>query len=345
MTDAGESGPPTTPDLSVCVPTFERVTMLTRALGSVANQAADAGSRVELIVSDNSPATSRAVAEAVLASWPGPTRYLPNEPSIGPIPNFNQSISAATGRFVLLLHDDDFLLPGSIAAVLDAIDHAGDQRALLFGVAIVDERERRRRQQAFHAVQRLPPASALRRLLTDSSFVRIPAIVIRRDAFDELGLFDETLGEPTDLDLMVRVFARFGVRVEPAVIAAYTVHVQAATTEMFHAETIAVLMSIFERAKATGVMPDAVLVRCQTDWFHHFILGGAYRQLRAGDSRAARRILELFDLPAVAQLGPSRRWRPIRALFGLVVRLPPGFAGGMMKLIGRASPERFLPSF
>lgn len=345
MSDTVDAGPPIQPDLSVCVPTFERVAMLTRALGSVADQAADAGSRVELIVSDNSPAMSRTVAEPILGGWPGPTTYLPNEPSIGPIPNFNQSISAATGRYVLLLHDDDFLLPGAIASVLEAVDRAGDQRALLFGVAIVDERERRRRQQAFQVVQRLAPANALKRLLTDSSFVRIPAIVIRRDAFDELGLFDETLGEPTDLDLMVRVFARYGVRLEPAVIAAYTVHVQAATTEMFHAETIAILMSIFDRARATGALPEGILVRCQTDWFHHFILGGAYRQLRAGDSRAARRILELFDLPAVAELGPSRRWRPIRALFGLVVRLPPRFAGGMMKLVGRASPERFLPSF
>jgi glycosyltransferase involved in cell wall biosynthesis len=318
--------------------------MLKRALGSVADQSADARGRVELIVSDNSPGMSRTVAEQILASWPGPTRYFPNEPSIGPIPNFNQSMAAARGRFVLLLHDDDFLMPGAIAAILQAIDRAEGERALLFGVAIVDERERRRRAQAFRAVRRLSPEAALQRLLTDSSFVRIPAIVIRRDALDEIGLFDASLGEPTDLDLMVRVFARFGVRLEPATIAAYTVHVRAATTEMFHAETIAVLMSIFDRAKETEVLPDSVLVRCQTDWFHHFILGGAYRQLRAGNSRGAARVLELFRLPTVAALGPSRRWRPIRVLFGLIVKLPPRVAGEMMKLVGRASPERFLPS-
>jgi glycosyltransferase involved in cell wall biosynthesis len=305
------------------------------------DQGAPPGHRVELLVSDNSPSVSRDVAEPWLARWPGPMQYLANTPSIGPIPNFNQCLTKSTGQFILLLHDDDYLLPGAIGHVLDAIDRAGDDRVLLFGVDIVDENGRRRRNQSFRSEQLLGPKQALRRLLADSSFVRVPAIVIRRDVFEEVGGFDESIGNPTDFELQVRVFARFPVRCEPATIAAYSVHADASTAEMFHTETIATLLGIFDRARALGVLPESVIRRAQADWFHHFILGGAYRQLRAGNPRRARAILALFDVPEVAALGRSTRWQPVRTLFAAIVRLPPGLAAKLMRTIGRASPERF----
>jgi glycosyltransferase involved in cell wall biosynthesis len=329
-----------TPDLTICVPTYERPALLARALSSVVDQTGLPSERVELLVSDNSPDASRAIAEDHLTRWSGPTCYLPNSPSIGPIPNFNQCLTRASGRFVLMLHDDDYLLPGSIDAILAAIDRAGDERVLLFGVDIVDENGGLRRRQAFRTEQRLGPRRALLRLLSDSSFVRIPAIVIRRDVFDEVGPFDETVGNPTDFELLTRIFARFGVTCETATIAAYSVHVHASTSEMFHADTIETVMTIFNRARALRVLPDDLVAKCEADWFHQFILGGAYRSLRAGDPDRARTILGLLSLPNVAVLGPSKRWRPLRWLFTAIVRLPPWLAARMMRTIGRASPER-----
>jgi GT2 family glycosyltransferase len=334
-----------TPDLSVCVPTFERSGLLARALASVVDQDGPDGHRIELLVSDNSPAVSRSVVEPYLARWTGPTRYLANEPSIGPIPNFNQCLREARGTWILFVHDDDYLLPDAMSSILNAIDTADDDRVLLFGVDVVDERGRRRRRQSFEGVERLGPRRALVRLMSDSSFVRIPSLVIRRDVFDEIGGFDETIGSPTDLDLLTRVFARYGVRCEPRTTAAYSVHVGAATSDMFTADTVATLMTIFRRARDLQVLPEPVLDRCETDFFHHFILGGAYRQLRAGEPRRASEILDLFDLPEVDSLGASTRWRPVRWLFELVVRLPPGVASTAMRAIGRVSPERFMSSW
>jgi len=329
------------PDLSICVPTYERPDLLARALGSVVEQGGILAERVELLVGDNSPSASRAVAEARLAQWAGPTQYIANIPSIGAIPNFNRCLERATGRYVLMLHDDDYLLPRAIEAILDAIDRAGGDRAILFGVDIVDDHGRRRRRQAFRTEERLLPRQALFRLLSDSSFVRIPSIVIRRDTFEAVGTFDESIGNPTDFELLIRVFARYGVWCQTATIAGYSVHAGASTAEMFHAETIHTVVTIFERARMLRVLPEAMIERCQRDWFHQFILGGAYRQLRAGEPRRAGAILDLFDLPQVSALGPSSRWRPIRWLFETIVRLPPGIASTAMRAIGRASPERF----
>ena len=330
-----------TPDLSVCVPTFERPELLARALASVVDQDGPDAHRIELLVSDNSPAVSRSVAESNVERWSGPTRYLANERSIGAIANFNQCLREARGTWILFLHDDDYLLPGAMASILEAIGRPDGDSVLLFGVDVVDDYGRRRRRQSFDVVERLHPRQALVRLMSDSSFVRIPSIVIRRDVFDEVGQFDEALGNPTDFDLLIRVFARYGLRCEPRTIAAYSVRAGAATAEMFNADTIARLMTIFRRARNLKVLPESVMDRCEADWFHQFILGGAYRQLRAGEPRRARTILELFHLPEVRALGVSSRWRPIRWFFEMVVRLPPEIASKAMRVIGGISPERF----
>jgi hypothetical protein len=71
------------------------------------------------------------------------------------------------------------------------------------------------------------------------------------------------------------------------------------------------------------LLDEATLRACRADYFHQFILGGTYRRLVAGDQRGARAVLDMFKLPELADLGPSRRWRPVRWAFDLVVELPP----------------------
>lgn len=335
-----EAGP-ATPLLSVCVPTFGRPELLERALRSVIDGDRAASGRVEVVVSDNSPDLNESFARPLLATWPGPTLYLANRPDVGAIPNFNQCIARASGEFLLLLHDDDFLLPGALEVILGALGRVLDgDRALLFGVSVVDLDGHLRRRQVFRTESHLGPESALRRLLSDSSFVRIPAIVFRRDTLLEVGSFDESVGNPTDFDLLIRIFARHGVRLLPATIAAYTVHSDAATSGMFHEATIRTLMDLFDRAVRTGVLPEGVVRHCEIDWFHQFILGGTYRQLRAGDTVGAKKVFGLFRLPAVHALGRSRRWSPVRLLFQILLRVPARVSKPLMRTIGHLSPER-----
>jgi glycosyltransferase involved in cell wall biosynthesis len=327
--------------LSVCIPTYGRPQLLERALRSVVENGTGTAGKVEVLVSDNSPQLNEQLARRWLGTWPGRTLYLPNHDDIGAIPNFNQCIDRATGRFILLLHDDDLLLPGALETLTAAIERAdSEDRALLFGVAVVDLDGHVRRRQEFRAEIQLGPEPALRRLLTDSSFVRIPAIVLRRDTLLEIGGFDESVGNPTDFDLLIRLFARFGVRCLPATTAAYTVHSEAATSGMFHETMIETLTTLFDRSIATGVLPERAVRQCEADWFHQFILGGTYRPLRAGDMGAARQVFALFRLPAMRVLGRSRRWMPVRVLFGILLRVPAWVAKPMMRIVGRMSPER-----
>ena len=202
--------------------------------------------------------------------------------------------------------------------MVEAIEAAGDGAAVLvFGAEIVNQRGERRREQRFRRERYLEPKEALRRLLRNSSFVREPMVVVRRAALEREGLFDTTVGGPSDTDMWVRLFARYGIRCVPRTTCAYTIHESAATTGMWNPETIRHLGDIFDRAVAQQVVPERTVRRWQADFLHQFILAGAYRRLRVRRRADAREVLRLFDLPEVRRLGPSPKWLPVHAAFAL----------------------------
>ena len=72
---------------------------------------------------------------------------------------------------------------------------------------------------------------------------------------------------------------------------------------------------------------------CQRDWFHQFILAGAFRRLRVGDRQGAADAYHLFDLPEVKAVGRSTRWMPFRAVLFVLIRMPGGLAAGIVRLV------------
>ena len=305
------------PLLSITMPTRNRTELFERALRSVLQATASVAERIEITVSDGSDDDSTGrVVERLLAAWPGRHRYVWNRPGLGLVDNLNHVIELATGEWIQQLHDDDYLLPDAGAAMLDATRRAGPgERVLMFGVQVVDLAGVRQREQSFRREQYLEPREALRRLLRNSSFVRQPAVVVHHSIFEREGLFDPRVGNAIDTDMWARLFSRYGVRCVPYSTCAYTIHEAAATTGMWNQGTIRAMQEIFDRAVAVGVVPERTIRRWQADWFHQFILAGAYRRLRVRRLADGRDVLRLFDLPEVRKLGVSPKWLPVRAAF------------------------------
>jgi len=327
------------PLLTVCIPTYRRPDLLARALASISASVVDREGDVEILVSDNAPEVGRAVATRWLASWSGPSRYVGNARDIGAVQNFNQCITESRGRFVMLLHDDDYLLPDALPRILSAVENAGSVRCFVFGVLVVDGDGRVLRRQGGRTTERLSPQVAMQRVLTNSSLIRIPALVVDRDAVVDVGGFDASVGNPTDFDLFIRLFGRFGFTTVSETVSAYTVHEVAQTSSMFRPDMVDTLMTIFDRAVAMEVLPERVVRQSQVEWFHQFVLGGAYRHLRAGETAEASQILSLLNLPATRRLGTSRKWRPIRLIFSVLVRLPPWVSRNVAATIRRVGLE------
>ena len=305
------------PLLSIAMPTRNRAQLFERALSSVITAAAVVADDVEVTVSDGSDddATGQ-VVERLLPGWPGGYKYVHNRPMLPIIDNMNRAAELASGTWVMHLHDDDYLLPGAGTAMTDAILRAGpDEQVLIFGAQIVDADGVVQREQIFRRERYLEPRLALHRLLRNSSFVREPMVVMRRSALEREGRFDATVGNVADTDMWVRLFSRYGVRCLPRSTCAYTIHLAAATSEMWTPDTIRAIFHVFDRAVTTDVVPERAIRRWQAVYLHQFILAGAYRRLRVHQRAEARKVLRLFDLPQVRELGVAPRWLPVRVAF------------------------------
>ena len=317
---------PLKPLLSICVPTYHRPQLLARALQSIGPLPPD----VEIIVSDNSTANDdgETVARTVLAALPGDQwRYYRNPPGGNVTSNWNLCLQRAKGHYVQMLHDDDYLLPGGLTRLLTTLRAVRDQHeVVLFGVAVVDITGRVLKNQRPRQAQYLPPAAALEKVLTDSSYVRMPALVASRAAYYAVGGPDPTQENTDDTDVWARLFARYGLWQVPGCIAGYTVHAGALTAGMFNAHIINLLLRIFRKAGQTQLLSQARLRQAQGRFFHQFILAGAYRSLRRRDFSAARQVLALFQLPALQHLPVPTRWLPVRFALQLLARVRTGAA-------------------
>jgi glycosyltransferase involved in cell wall biosynthesis len=196
------------PHLSVLVPAYELAGGVTRILDAVAS---DPLADIECIISDDS--RTDAVAHVVrehAATRQGRVRYLRNDPPLGAIPNWNHLLEMAAGRFVLVLHHDEWprqpqFFSRLCASLNDDVD------ALVLDCLVAEERTGRVRRHFPVALRalllRLWPAYLLRR-----NFLGAPSVLaVRRD---RVLPFDTRIHWKVDVEWFTRLFRQPGFRVE-----------------------------------------------------------------------------------------------------------------------------------
>lgn len=98
--------------VSICVPTYNRPALLQEALASCVKQDYRP---IEIIVGDDSTNdASRRVVEALHTDGGCTVRHVHNRPSLGQAGNVNMLFREARGERLVLLHDDDLLLPNAV---------------------------------------------------------------------------------------------------------------------------------------------------------------------------------------------------------------------------------------
>ena len=257
------------------------------------------------------------VVARLLGDWPGGYRYVWNRPALDLPGNMNRATSLAGGQWVLQLHDDDLLRPGAGRVVLDAVGRAGPgERVLLFGVDIVALDETVRRSQTFRRERYLPPgggdeAGAAQLLLRAPAGGGRPSGCLRGGGpvrgHPRAGLRHRHV-DAAVLPLWRALRAPHHLRVHGARGGDHDRHVEPGDRPGLPARSSTA-------PSPAGSRPSASIRRWETDFFHQFILGGAYRRLRLRQRAEARGVLRLFDLPEIRHLGVSPKWLPVRAAF------------------------------
>jgi len=121
MTEEFGTGSNARPLLTLAIPTYNRARYLRELLSVLFDQLV-AEPRVELIISDNaSPDETPEVVKEFQKRGLN-LRNIRNETNIGADANFLQCFEQARGKYFWLFGDDDILVPGGVARILELLD-------------------------------------------------------------------------------------------------------------------------------------------------------------------------------------------------------------------------------
>ncbi len=261
------------PQVSVVVPTHNRAAMLMRAIDSVLAQTCG---DFELIVVDD--ASSDDTLQR-LAAHPDPRlRTLVSATACGAPRARNRGIAASRGRFVAFLDDDDEWLPEKLERQLEMFDRGPPQLGLVHGGSVVVAAASGR---VVHTVVPTPglavrPADFLGEITFTTSVV-----MIRRECFDAIGVFDESLAGAQDRDLWIRLAGAYRFDGVPQVLVRRHIHGAQITTSL-PAKILAKQQIIAKYARELRDQPRQL---AQHQWRLGILL------CVAGDRAAGRRAL------------------------------------------------------
>jgi glycosyltransferase involved in cell wall biosynthesis len=184
--------------LSVIVRTYDRPVLLRRALDSLAAQTYRDIEAV--VVNDAGPDIT-----PLLAQYEGrlAIRYVRRERNGGVTAALNEGARAAIGMYVGYLDDDDLWYPDHAARLVDALERTGAELAYANCVAeyadVVDGRLEPLEYAIFTDRDFEKDAFLNDNLATIHSFVH------RRDLFDRVGFFDESMSACEDWEMWLRM--------------------------------------------------------------------------------------------------------------------------------------------
>ncbi len=158
--------------ISICIPTYKRPDLLRLALDSCFAQTY---TDIEIVIGDDSPddASERVAVEYDLKRS-GVIRYQHNRPSLGQNDNVNDLFQRASGDRLVLLHDDDLLLPKAVELLVGCwnnvseLDAAfGKQRMITITGSILSQESTDALNQGYHRIaanqgrQKIPVAAGI----------------------------------------------------------------------------------------------------------------------------------------------------------------------------------------
>ena len=179
--------PAARPFWSVVVPLYNRKAYLKRCLDCVLEQDPGPDEMEILVVDDASPSD---LSGLVHEAGRGRVRYIRNASNLGLYPSTNAAIGMTSGRFIHILHDDDWVENGFYRKMREAIEACPDNVGVAFCQyeTFYERSGRTWSPPPFRATAGLMDRNFLFRLATECP-LNLPAVVFARETFERIGLF------------------------------------------------------------------------------------------------------------------------------------------------------------
>jgi glycosyltransferase involved in cell wall biosynthesis len=206
------------PEVSVVLPTFNRLNYLSAAVDSVCVQSFRDW---ELIIADDGSAEATTTFLAALAD--PRIRVLLLQHSGNPATVRNAALREARGRFVAFIDSDDLWLPQKLERQLAAMAASPQRRWSYTSIRRIDEVGNDASQEHVKP-WRAWEGSVIEPLLKLQALVAVPTVIAERALVLEAGAFDEQQRFAEDYDLWLRLAMRSEVSVLREPLACVRVH-------------------------------------------------------------------------------------------------------------------------
>lgn len=206
---------------SVMIPTHNCAHYLVQSLTSVLAQAPGPAQMQIEVVDDCSTLDDPAAIVAELGQ--GRVGFYRQPENVGHLRNFQTCLERSRGRWVHLLHGDDYVLAGFYSRLELAFAATPQPGAAFCRQIFVDERGRPEHLSPLEQPDRGILNNWLERIAVGQR-LQTPAIVVGRQVYEQLGGFDCRLKWVEDWEMWVRLAAHYPVWYEPEPLAAYRVH-------------------------------------------------------------------------------------------------------------------------
>ncbi len=205
---------------SVMIPTYNCAKYLRQTLKSVLAQ--DPGSEVmqiEVIDDYSTQDDPEAVVEELGCGRVGFYRQSEN---VGHIKNFQTCLERSRGKFIHLLHGDDCVQDGFYSLLQKGFEQDSKIGAAFCRHIHIDEEG----LQQYVSDLEQPESGILHNWLEKiavKQLIQTPAIAVRRDVYEDLGIFDSRLSSCEDWEMWIRIAAKYPIWYEPELLALYRV--------------------------------------------------------------------------------------------------------------------------
>src|SRR5450631_2918896 len=220
------------PHTTVIIPNFNGAAYLGDAIASVLAQTDEDWTAV---IGDNASSDS---SVSVVGQFTDPRIRLVQRPkNIGWVANVNHLLGEAQTEFVAILHSDDWWEPRFLEAMTNALRNWPRQLVASCSCehhGVVGARDpflQCHTTQGTEGFISLQPADAARYLSTLCRF-GTPSVLARRELYDRMPRFDETLPSINDWLMWLRAAAAVGVVLVPEVLAHYRHHPDSLTSRL-----------------------------------------------------------------------------------------------------------------
>lgn len=308
------------PFWSVIVPVYQRQQYLNQCLGSILNQDPGPEEMEILVAEDPGPNDLRGLVESL---GRGRVTYFCNAIRLGIFPSTNAALRKTRGRWVHILHDDDWVMPGFYSTMKKEIENGSTSVGVAFCMyENWHEQDGTTWSPApFRTGAGIMERDFLVRLATANP-LQVPAVVYRRETFENVGLFREDLPYCADWEWYVRSALKYQWHHHPQILARFRVHPSSETNNLRRraqtASDIRRTLEIFAQYLPFDVTMQ-VLPTARHNYARDF-LATAHAHLNGSAPELANRFvfeamaldLDAAALPEFTQLLQHRVFRGIR---------------------------------